>query len=206
MIRATAIVSLLGLLLLVLYLPSALPAERFLARLRAEHEAATAFWGPEHATRLLARALDTQASAQAATPRADTAAAPPGDVGGAVAKQMAGAVAGLFDNPYFRSIDALLLLAGYRAVALLEWLPWTLVVLLAAAADALASRAVKAREFRRLDPEMFAAHASAAVMAACLALVCVVVPMPLHPLVMPCAPLVVGLLGARALGCFHQRG
>ncbi|WP_157271183.1 DUF4400 domain-containing protein [Azohydromonas aeria] len=206
MIRATAVVSLLGLLVLVLYLPSALPAERFLTRLRAEHEAAVAFWGPEHATRLLARALDTQETARAATPHPDAAMAAPGDVGGAVSRQMAGAVAKLFDNPYFRSIDALLLLAGYRAVALVEWLPWTLVVLLAAGADALASRAVKAREFRRLDPEMFAAHASAAVMAGCLTMVCAVAPMPLHPLVMPCAPLVVGLLGARALGCFHQRG
>ena len=42
MIRATAVVSLLGLLLLVLYLHSALPAERFLARLRAEIEPVSA--------------------------------------------------------------------------------------------------------------------------------------------------------------------
>ena len=39
MIRAVAVVSLLILLVLVLYVPAAHPPERFLAQLRAEHEA-----------------------------------------------------------------------------------------------------------------------------------------------------------------------
>ena len=42
MIRAVAAVSLLILLVLVLYVPAAHPPERFLAQLRAEHEAAAA--------------------------------------------------------------------------------------------------------------------------------------------------------------------
>jgi len=28
----------------------------------------------------------------------------------------------------------------------------------------------------------------------------------LHPLLLPCVPLVVGELAGRALGCFHRRG
>jgi len=31
-------------------------------------------------------------------------------------------------------------------------------------------------------------------------------PMRLHPLLLPCAPLMVGVLVSRALGCFHLRG
>ena len=43
MIRAVAILSLVSLLVLVLYLPSAHPPERFIAQLRAEHDATVAF-------------------------------------------------------------------------------------------------------------------------------------------------------------------
>ena len=57
MIRAVAVLSLLVLLVLVLYLPSANPPERFLAQLRAEHELAMAYWGAEPATRMLAIVL-----------------------------------------------------------------------------------------------------------------------------------------------------
>jgi hypothetical protein len=47
MIRFVAIASLLALLILVLYLPSAYPAERFMNQLRAEHALNTDFWGHE---------------------------------------------------------------------------------------------------------------------------------------------------------------
>ena len=50
MIRAVAVLSLLVLLVLVLYAPSAHPPERFLAQLRAEHEAATASVSYTHLT------------------------------------------------------------------------------------------------------------------------------------------------------------
>ena len=33
-----------------------------------------------------------------------------------------------------------------------------------------------------------------------------VVPVTLHPLLLPCVPLVVGVLAGRAVGCFHRRG
>ena len=68
MIRAVAVLSLLVLLVLVLYVPSAHPPERFLAQLRAEHEAATAYWGAEPATRMLDRAMRMQDSTAQVTP------------------------------------------------------------------------------------------------------------------------------------------
>ncbi len=70
MIRAVAVLSLLVLLVLVLYVPSAHPPERFLSQLRAEHEAATAYWGAEPATRMLDRAMRMQDSTAEVTPHA----------------------------------------------------------------------------------------------------------------------------------------
>ena len=49
MIRIVAIASLMALLVLVLYLPSAHPPERFVAQLRVEHEQITRFWSAQHA-------------------------------------------------------------------------------------------------------------------------------------------------------------
>ena len=45
MIRIVTITSLVSLLMLVLYLPSARPAHAFLAQIRNEHAALTGFWG-----------------------------------------------------------------------------------------------------------------------------------------------------------------
>ena len=45
MIRIVSIAALLSLLVLVLYLPSAHPPERFLAQIRSEHQAMEALWG-----------------------------------------------------------------------------------------------------------------------------------------------------------------
>ena len=55
MIRAVAVLSLLTVLVLVLYIPSANPPERFLAQLHAEHEIAAVYWGVEPAARMLER-------------------------------------------------------------------------------------------------------------------------------------------------------
>ena len=54
-IRVVSTVSLVLLLVLVLYLPSAHPPERFIAQLSAEHERNSAFWGEERALRILSR-------------------------------------------------------------------------------------------------------------------------------------------------------
>ena len=63
MIRAVAVLSLVALLVLVLYVPSAHPPERFLDQLRSEHEAAMGFWGTEPAFAMLDRAMRMQSGA-----------------------------------------------------------------------------------------------------------------------------------------------
>ena len=207
MIRTVALLSLVSLLVLVLYLPSAHPPERFLAQLRAEHLATAEFWGEEPAMRILSRALSVQDSARQVTPVPSAAdAPPPGAVVGAVAQEMATVNQRLFNNAYFRSIDALVLLASFRLATLVEWLPWLLAFMVAVIIDGYFVRLIKSKEFLQHDPELFALYACGAIVTACATVLGFVVPITLHPMVMPCVPLVVSLLLSRAVGSFHRRG
>lgn len=207
MIRAVAIASLLSLLVLVLYLPSANPPERFLAQIRAEQQAMAKLWGDATAARILSRALSLQDTAREATPvPTPESALAVGKVNGAVALEMASVNQRLFNNAYFRSIDALVLLAAFRLSAMLEWLPWLVAFAVAAITDGAILRLIKSKEFRQHDPELFAVFACLAIVTACAAVVGFVVPVALHPLAMPCWPLVVSVLVGRAVGSFHRQG
>jgi len=207
MIRAVAILSLLILLILVLYVPSAHPPERFLAQLRDEHQIATGYWGLQPATHMLDRAVRMQEATANVTPIPAAKDAPSTSaVNGAVLLEMTSVNQRLFNNPYFRSVDALLLLASYRLSTLLEWLPLLAAFVMAAIADGGFARFIKAKEFRQHDPEMFALYASLSIVVLCATVIGFVWPMRLHPLLLPCAPLIVGALAGRALGCFHLRG
>lgn len=207
MIRVVVVISLVCLLVLVLYLPSAHPPERFLAQLRTEHEATAAYWGDGPALHILSRALSVQDSARQVTPIPTPTDAPAANVlDGAVAQEMASVNQRLFNNAYFRSIDALLLLASFRFATLVEWLPWLLAFTAAVLLDGYLVRLIKAKEFRQHDPELFALYACGAIVVVCATVLGFVVPVTLHPLVMPCVPLVVSLLVSRAVGSFHRRG
>jgi phosphatidylserine synthase len=112
----------------------------------------------------------------------------------------------LFNNAYFRSIDALLLLASFRFATLVEWLPWLLAFTAAVLLDGSIVRQIKSKEFRQHDPELFALYACGAIIIVCATVVGFVVPVTLHPLAMPCVPLAISLLLSRAVGSFHRRG
>lgn len=207
MIRVVAVGALLALLALVLYLPSAHPPEHFVAQVRAEQQAMAQLWGEAPAHRILARALWMVESAREATPVPSAADAPAADaVTGAVAQEMAAVNRRLFDNGYFRAIDALLLLAIFRVSTILHWLPWLVAFAAAALADGAIARHIRSAEFRRHDPEMFALCISLAILLACAAVVGLVVPVNLHPLVVPALVLVVSALVGRAIANFHRRG
>ncbi len=206
MIRATAVLSLVLLLILVLYIPSAHPPERFVAQIRVEHEAVAEFWGSEVATRILARAVRMQDATAEVTPIPKASDAPSTTgVNNAVAQEMASVNQRLFNNPYFRSVDALLLLGSYRLATLLQWLPWLAAFVLAALLDGWFVRLIKAKEFVQHDPEMFAVYACVAIITTCATVVGFVVPVTVQPLVLPCVPLVVSVLVGRSVGCFHRR-
>jgi hypothetical protein len=207
MIRGVAIVSLMALLILVLYLPSANPPERFVAQLRMEQEQTTGFWTAQHAERILTRTLDAQESTGRLNPIPNLRQAPdPSRVDSGVAKEMSAVNARLFNNPYFRSIDALLLLATYRFFTLLEWLPWLMAFSVAALFDGAAMRAVKAKQFAHHDPEMFALYVCAAIVLGCGTVIALVLPLTLPAMLLPGAPVVAAMFAAGALGNFHRRG
>ena len=206
MIRAVAVVSLVMLLVLVLYVPSAHPPVRFLGQLRSEHEAAVAFWGPQPAHRMLDRAMRLQSDAAQASPLPAARDMPrtPG-INGAVAVEMATVNQRLFDNPYFRSVDALLMLASYRLSSLLEWLPWLLPLVLVAATDGALVRVIRSKEFLQHDPEMFAVWCSLLIITACSTIVAFVLPMHLHPASLAGFPIAMAVLLGRAIAHFHRR-
>lgn len=207
MIRWVAIVSLTALLVLVLYLPSAYPPAHFVARLRAEHEQLASVWSESHAERVLTRTLSAQESAKAGSPVPNQNQAPDtSGVNSAVAQEMSAVNARLFGNPYFRSIDSLLVLASYRFFALVEWLPWMMVFCCAALFDGMALRAVKAKQFAHHDPEFFALYACGAIMVACATVVAMVLPFALPMFVLPGSLVTLAMLVAGALSNFHRRG
>jgi hypothetical protein len=127
-------------------------------------------------------------------------------VDGAVAREMASVNQRLFGNSYFRAIDALVLLAAFRLSAMLEWLPWMTAFLAAAIADGAISRVIKSKEFLHHDPERFALYASLAILLTCGAVVALVVPAFLHPLLAPAGLSALALLCGRSIAHFHRRG
>lgn len=205
MIRATAIVSLTLLLILVLYLPSVHPPSDFIAHLREEHATAIGYWGQDAALRMLDRAVHMQDAATEVTPIPTLRDAPRNtSVNDAVTQEMGAVNQRFFNNPYFRSVDALLLLASYRFSSLLEWLPWLAPFILACLGDGGAIRLVKSKEFLQHNPELFALYASLGIAVLCAAVVAMVFPVTLPPLLLPAVPVLFGALSGLSLACFHR--
>lgn len=206
MIRVVSTTSLLVLLVLVLYLPSAYPPQRFIDQLRTEHTLMVDFWGHDQAMRILARMLDLQATVLQASPiplSTEVSVPKPGDL--AVAKQMIDVNNRLLNNPYFRSVDMLLVLATYRVAVLIEWLPALLVFMLAVLCDGFLVRTIKSKEFRQHNPEVFGLHVCATIMTACATVLAFVLPVTLHPLVLSAVPIAISVFASRALADFHRR-
>lgn len=205
MIRATAILSLTLLLILVLYLPSVHPPSDFIAHLREEHATAIGYWGEDAALRMLDRAIHMQDAATEVTPIPTLHDAPRNTgVNDAVTHEMGAVNQRFFNNLYFRSVDALLLLASYRLSSLLEWLPWLAPFILACQGNGAAIRLVKSKEFLQHNPELFALYASLGIAVLCAAVVAMVFPVTLPPLLLPAVPVLFGVLSGLALACFHR--
>ena len=206
MIRAIAIVSLLAMLVLVLYVPSVHAPSEILRTLRQEHAANARLRGLAHADQQLERAMRLQSDAAQSSPlpSAHPTARSPG-INGAIAEEMISVNRRLFDNAYVRSVDAVLLLASYRLVGLLAWLPWLAPLALAAALDGGWVRIIKAREFGHHDPELFAVWCCLLILVGCGSVVGLVVPVVVHPLVWAGAIVAVAALVGLGVGSFHRR-
>ena|SRR6059036_2966781 len=207
-IRVVSTASLILLLILVLYLPSAHPPERFITQLSVEHERNNAFWGEERALRILSRMLALHTDAKEASPIPDTlaSAASRSQVDSAAASEMSQMSTRLFNNQYFKSIGALFALATYRFSTFVEWLPYVCVFVLAALLDGFIRRIVKSKEFLHHNPELFALHASFVILIACGMVVVFVLPVTVHPLLLAFAPAAIGIFGSLAVANYHHRG
>ncbi|HVR49766.1 MAG TPA: DUF4400 domain-containing protein, partial [Pseudorhodoferax sp.] len=189
MIRAVAIFSLSTMLLLVLYLPSTHPPERFVQQMEQEHRHASEMWGYAIAERILERAMAMTSHAGTASPiptRDVVTARQPAS--GRIGEEMAQINRRLFDNAYFRSIEALLELASYRLSALVEWAPKSALLTFAILVDSIARRAIKAHEFTRHDPELFALCLCVAIILSCACAIALALPVSIHPMIWATAP------------------
>jgi Domain of unknown function (DUF4400) len=207
-IRVVSTLSLILLLILVLYLPSAHPPEHFISQLSIEHERNSAFWGEEHALRILSRMLELHTDATQANPIPVTLASAETltPVDSAAASQMSQMSTRLFNNQYFKSIGALFALATYRFSAFVEWLPYVSIFVLAALLDGFIRRIVKSKEFIQHNPELFALHASLVILIACGTVIAFVLPVTVHPLLFELVPPSIGVFGSLAVANYHHRG
>ena len=206
MIRGVAVISLLSLLIMVLYLPAAHPPERFLQQLHLEIGLCSEFWGQQVATDMLDRAMDMQTSARGATALPSAHDAPSTKtLGGAVATEMGAVNQRLFNNAYFRSVEALFMLASFRLAMMLQWLPWLSLLALPLVLDGHWHRVIKAKEFRQHDPEMFAIWACFGITSSCASVLGMAIPLTLHPLVTPGAPMLIIVMLGMAWRSYHRR-
>jgi hypothetical protein len=185
MIRLTVIVSLSVLLILVLYLPSAFPPQRFVAQIRAEHIASADCWGNPYARRVLSRLFEYQAAlaAQPASIHVQDVQVDP--VTRPVANSLGQVRSQLFQSSYFRSLDMLTMLALYRLAGIVQWWSTFAVLMMAFIVDAMVRRRIKRLEFARPHPEWFAAAMGLAILLICLLAVACVLPVQLSPLLLP---------------------
>ena len=174
--------------------------------MRSEHQVAVEFWGAEPAYRMLDRAIRLQSNAAEASPLPALRDMPKShSPNQAVASEMRSVNQRLFNNAYFRSVDALLMLASYRLSGLLEWLPWLIPLVLAASTDGFLLRIVRSKEFLLHDPEMFAVWCSLLIIIGCATVVAFVLPVQLHPAMLAASPIAMTVLMGRAITHFHRR-
>lgn len=206
MIRIVAIISLTSLLIMVFYLPAAYTPEQIVQHLHQELRASQRYWGSKPTLLMLDRALDMQTSTSDAAqlPNAH-AASQPASLDAAVAREITGVHGRLFKNSYFRSIEALFSLACFRLSSMVHWLPWLLLLALPIVLDGYWHRIIQAQQFRQFDPEIFAVWTCLSIMTSCASVLALVAPIEIHPLVMPCAPVLTLGLAGLAWRSYHRR-
>jgi hypothetical protein len=175
-IRAVTIAALVGLLLLVLYLPAVTPPSAFFDRIRAEHGLLEAAWGPDHARHALERALSIAERPVAAPIIGAGTNAGKGRAVTAAGRQFETVGKRLLDSDYLRSVNALMMLAAFRMAALAQSAPGFLLLGGACIADGLVRRRVKGQEFSRHHPEVWTVSVCAGWLAVCTVVIIAVLP------------------------------
>lgn len=200
MIRSIALGTLVLNVLLALYLPARIPAERFLHHLREEHQLAVGCWGESAGLHILDQAMVLLDEARyAGGPAGDHRAEAAGpDLALTVARDR------LIRSSYARSFEALVTLATYRVMALAAWLPWLAPLGLVLLLDGAALRVVRSKELVQHDPEVFAIFIVSAALVTAALLATLWLPITLEPLMAPSAVVVLLVALSRAMGSFHR--
>jgi hypothetical protein len=203
MIRYVFIAAMLAILCIVLYIPSAVPPERFLDVLRQEHAVMQRTWGPEVADRVLARMLDMQRASAVSAPPTPVETKQPTAVDAAMTAQIGQMSTRLFGNPYFRSIDSLFALVTYRLLATLELLPLLGIFLVIVAVDGFVVRMVRSKEFIPHSAEMFGGSVVGGIALGSAVVVAWFLPYQLHPMLVVLALLAMLFVLSRAVANYH---
>lgn len=206
MIRFLSLTLLLALAMLVFYLPTVFPAERYVDQLRTEEHLNQVLWSEAHATHILSRMRNIRAWWKQASISPALGASSRNTADTSAANEMSSFNERMSNNPYFLSIDALLALATYRLSALIEWTTTLLVFAVVILFDGYLLRIIKSKEFLQHNPELFALHAGAATITGYATTIALVLPVTLYPLLLSFAPLSLSVFASRALSQFHRRG
>lgn len=183
--RCIVIVALTVLLLLVLYLPAATAPAQFVAVIKADHAATTRYWGDVQALGMLRRAMAWQVAAEPAPIPAQSLPKATAGIDRAMQSEVAALGERVTGSAYFRSMQAMMLLASYRAAVMCQSAIVLALMLVAAVVDGLVVRSVRQKEFVEHNPEKCTLAACSTVILCCgMALACAL-PMALPSAMMP---------------------
>ncbi len=187
--------------LLSLALPAIVSPTSLAAVIREEDALHTSFLG-ELAGREIAlramRLLGTAAESGRAIGRLEPAQGDP------LSERVAFAGEALTQTSYLHRLHALGRLAAFRLATLTEWLLAGLPVLVAATLDGAVMRTVKTRSFVHLSPVLFGLGLHGALATLASALVLLVLPLPIHPLVWVALLALLGVAIRTAVSNFHR--
>lgn len=206
--RGIAAVCVVLVTVFVLYVPSAHPPAYFVEQLRFEHNSTVAFWGQDHAMRILARMLALRSHVKDASPVAQPverveAGSP---VNAALTSQVVQVTTRLYSNEYFNAVEALLVLASYRYAELVEWLGALAILIPVIWFDALVRRIVKSKEFLHHNPEVYGLHLCFLILLLGATIIAFVLPAALPPWTWALMPIGFAFFSGFAIANFHRRG
>lgn len=196
MIRYLAITLTAGMLSLVLWLPSRHPAAQFYRAALAEHNSYCDVWGSQFATAALSKALAASDIKRPAAAQSGMPTRPTGPAEHRLAGRMQDIMDRFYGTPYMSALEAMTALAFYRLATLLYLLPGAGLLLFPALLDAAARRVIRTYEFRRHDPERYSIAIAGTMISTVAVLASCVLPLPLPPILAPCAML-------SAVYCLH---
>jgi hypothetical protein len=196
-----AATALLVVIAALLALPTTIAPGAVADLIRSEHELNTVVLGEASSRAILGRAASWLGELTDAGRGVAGLEPPAGDT---LSTRLALVSEDILDTPYFVRLRALGRLAAYRLASLLEWLLLATPLLGAAVLDGVVTRAVKARTLVHLSPVLFGlgVHGSIAVLAAALLLL--VVPMTVQPLVAGGLVVLLAMTWRLAASNFHR--